>query len=67
MGYDSVVWIMSHNLSDDGANQCIAVVGLEKRRVTWESGHDSVCRWFKCAWMSCLVVSVDQCQDGFVT
>ena len=41
VGYDSMVWIMGHNLLDDGANQCIALIGLEKGWVAWESGHDS--------------------------
>lgn len=67
LGYDCMLWIMGHNLSDDGTNQCIIVIGLEKRRVFWESGHDSVCQWFERAWMSCSIISVDQCQDGFVT
>ena len=62
-----MVWIMGHNFSEDGGNQCITVIGLEKRRVIRESVHDSVCRWFERAWMSCLVVSIDQCQDGFIT
>ena len=43
VGYDCMFWIMGHNLSGDGTNQCIIVIGLEKRRVFWESGHDSVC------------------------
>ena len=62
-----MLWIMGHNLLGDGANQNITVIGLEKGWVTQESGHDSVCQWFECAWMSYSVVSVDQCQDGFIT
>ena len=41
-GYDCMVWIMGHNVSDDGAKKCITVFGLEKSRVAWEQGDDSV-------------------------
>ena len=67
VGYDCMLWIMGHNPSDDSVNQCIIVTGLEKRLVTLESGHDSVYQWFERVRMSCSVVSVDQCPDGFVT
>lgn len=45
-GYDRVVWIMGHNLSDDGAKQRVTVIRLEKSRVAWEQGNDSVCQQF---------------------
>ena len=67
VGYDSMVWIMGHNLLDDGTSQCITVIGLEKLRVTWESGHDSICQLFERVRMSCSVVSFDQFLDGNVT
>ena len=41
-GHECVVWLTGHNVSDDGAKQRITVIGLEKSRVAWEQGDDSV-------------------------
>ena len=56
-GYDRVVWIMGHNLSDDGAKQRVTVIRLEKSRVAWEQGNDSVCQQFWRVWMSSSVIA----------
>lgn len=41
-GYDCVVWIMGHHLSDDGVKQSITAIGLKTHRVAREQGDDSV-------------------------
>ncbi|MEE2820141.1 MAG: hypothetical protein VX915_00165 [Pseudomonadota bacterium] len=41
-GYDCMVWIMEHNVSDDGAKKRITVIGLEKSRVAREHGDGSL-------------------------
>ena len=43
-GYDCVVCIMAHNLSDDGAKQSITVIGLKTSRVARAQGDDLVCQ-----------------------
>ena len=66
-GYDCMVWIMDHNLSDDGAKQCITVIGLEKVGLLGSRVMILSVSRFQRAWMSSSVIRVDQCHDGVVT